>query len=161
MFTHRWAILRSAIPMGVSVMKTVALVIALAKLHNFCIDENEAQALPSHARDELWTEMRGGIPLEGTRTTNTAGGTRAVVPCQLIDGDRHFVDIDGPSPMAVEYANTGLKLLHYIKSCLVILYITWLLKQIWHVQCSQAIVVNNPRSISYYVFEMIVLVVVW
>jgi hypothetical protein len=33
-FTHRWSILRSAIPMNVSVRKTVALVICLAKLHN-------------------------------------------------------------------------------------------------------------------------------
>ena len=95
MFTHRWAILRSAIPMRVSLKKTIALVIALVKLHNFCIDENEAQALPSRALDELRTEMQGGVPLEAT-TSNT-GGTRAVVPRQLIDGGRHFDDIDRQS----------------------------------------------------------------
>jgi hypothetical protein len=53
MFTHRWAILHSTIPMRVSLKKTIGLVIALAKLHNFCIDENEAHAPPSHALDEL------------------------------------------------------------------------------------------------------------
>ena len=63
MFTHRWAMLRSAIPMRVSLKKTVALVIALAKLHNFCIDEKEAHAPPSRALAELRTEMHGGIPL--------------------------------------------------------------------------------------------------
>ena len=81
--------------MRVSLKKTIALVIALAKLHNFCIDENEAQALPSRALDELRTEMQGGVPLEAT-TSNT-GGTRAVVPRQLIDGGRHFDDIDRQS----------------------------------------------------------------
>ena len=45
--------LRSAIPMRVSLKKTVALVIALAKLHNFCIDEKEGHAPPSRALDEL------------------------------------------------------------------------------------------------------------
>jgi hypothetical protein len=38
--TRRWAILRSAIPLGITVAKTVALVLALAKLHNYCIDED-------------------------------------------------------------------------------------------------------------------------
>ncbi len=37
MLTHRWAILRSAISMNVSIATTVALVVALAKLHIYCI----------------------------------------------------------------------------------------------------------------------------
>jgi hypothetical protein len=44
MLTHRWGILRSAIPMNVTLRKTVALVLALAKLHNFCIDFDDIQA---------------------------------------------------------------------------------------------------------------------
>jgi hypothetical protein len=64
MFTHCWAILCSAIPMQVSPKKTIALVLALAKLHNFCIDERDAQVPPSRAVDELRTEMQGGIPLQ-------------------------------------------------------------------------------------------------
>ena len=52
MLTHRWAILRSAIPMNVSVGKTIALVLALAKLHNFCIVEaDDTVVLPATARD--------------------------------------------------------------------------------------------------------------
>ena len=34
-----WGVLRSAIPHNISIAKTIALVHALAKLHNFCIDE--------------------------------------------------------------------------------------------------------------------------
>jgi DDE superfamily endonuclease len=94
MFTHRWAILRSAIPMRVSLKKTVALVIALAKLHNFCIDEKEAHAPPSSALNELRTEMQGGIPIE---TVTTSTGTRVLFPRQLIDGGLHFDDIDRQS----------------------------------------------------------------
>jgi hypothetical protein len=50
-WTHRWTILRSPIPMGVSTKKTVALVIALAKLHNDCIDCDDA-IVSSSASDE-------------------------------------------------------------------------------------------------------------
>ena len=38
--TKRWAIQRSAIPVGVTVAKTVALALALAKLHVYCIGED-------------------------------------------------------------------------------------------------------------------------
>jgi hypothetical protein len=37
----RWGILRSAIPCNVTIVKTVALVICLARFHNFCIDQVE------------------------------------------------------------------------------------------------------------------------
>jgi hypothetical protein len=92
MLTHRWAILRSAIPMQVSIRKTIALVIALCKLHNFCIDENDLVP-PVGAVDELRTEMRGGIPLETTQTP-TSIGRRVLLPRQLLDGGLHFDDID-------------------------------------------------------------------
>jgi hypothetical protein len=38
MFTERWAILRSALPKKLSIHKIIRLVLALAKLHTFCID---------------------------------------------------------------------------------------------------------------------------
>jgi hypothetical protein len=95
MFTHRWAILRRAIPMRVSLKKTIALVVALAKLHNFCIDANETHAQPSPARDELRTEMQGGVPLEAT--TTSMAGSQVLTPRQLLDGGLHFDDIDPPA----------------------------------------------------------------
>ena len=63
--TRRWAILRSAILLGISVPKTVALVIVLAKLNNYCIDEDckmtpDLSYLPN---DEWNIELNGGIPL--------------------------------------------------------------------------------------------------
>ena len=61
MLTHQWAILRKAIPMGISLQRSVALVVALAKLHNFCIDET----VPSMtAADDLQLLLDGGVPLE-------------------------------------------------------------------------------------------------
>ena len=45
MLTHRWAILQSAIPMNVAVHKSVALVLALTKLHNYCIDADGRSVL--------------------------------------------------------------------------------------------------------------------
>jgi len=67
MLTHRWAILRSAIPMNVTVHKTVALVLALAKLHNYCIDAEDGNSDLTHtASDEWLTEVNGGVPLVAT-----------------------------------------------------------------------------------------------
>jgi hypothetical protein len=44
MLTHRWVILRSAISMNVTIQKTVALVLSLAKLHNFCINADDGNS---------------------------------------------------------------------------------------------------------------------
>ena len=37
----RWGILRSAIPCNIIIVRTIAVVSCLARLHNFCIDEIE------------------------------------------------------------------------------------------------------------------------
>jgi hypothetical protein len=41
MLVGRWGILRAVIPQNISILRTIALVHALAKLHNFCIDEKQ------------------------------------------------------------------------------------------------------------------------
>ena len=92
MLTHRWAILRSAIPMNISLKRTIALVIALAKLHNFCIDEKDLKVPAVPPIDELRTEMQGGVPLETTTMTG-----RNPIPRQLIGGGNHFDDMDRAS----------------------------------------------------------------
>lgn len=86
--TRRWGILRSAIPCGVSLFKTTRLVVALAKLHNFCIDENEI-VTPHIPRDELniRSSDSGSVPME------VRAGTRHEVPAQLIGAGHHFGDI--------------------------------------------------------------------
>ncbi len=92
MMTHWWAILWSAIPMQVSIKKTIALVIAPFKLHNFCIAENDLVP-PFCAVDVLQTEIRGGILLETTHSPNK-DGRQVLLPCQLLDDGFHFDDVD-------------------------------------------------------------------
>ena len=80
MSTKRWPILRSAIPVNVTVPKTVALVFGLAKLHNFIIDaeldDRSTVDLTYIANDEWSIELNGGVPL----VTATAEGD--VIPQQ-------------------------------------------------------------------------------
>ena len=45
MLVQRWGLLRMAMPRNIAVPKVVALVIALAKIHNFCIGESN---VPEH-----------------------------------------------------------------------------------------------------------------
>jgi hypothetical protein len=77
--------------MRVSLKKTVALVCALAKLHNFCIDDADGIDVPSStALDELRNEMSGAVPLVETPNLDS---NRDVAPQQLLDGGYHFDDI--------------------------------------------------------------------
>jgi hypothetical protein len=67
-----WAILQSAIPMNVAVHKTVALVLALAKIRYYCINAEELlpfyyDAAFSSAADEWQSEESGAIPLVKTQ----------------------------------------------------------------------------------------------
>ena len=41
MLVHRWGILRKPIPMNITVQKTTHLVLALCKLHNYCLSGND------------------------------------------------------------------------------------------------------------------------
>jgi hypothetical protein len=54
--------------MNVTVHKTVALVLSHARLHNYCIDENEARsdAAYSIATDEWQNKVSGALPLVQT-----------------------------------------------------------------------------------------------
>ncbi len=90
MFAHRWVILRSAIPMNVSVGKTIALVLALAKLHNFCIEADDTVVLPATAMDEWQNEVNGAVPLVHQTQHPESGG---ITPQQLLDGGNHFDDV--------------------------------------------------------------------
>ena len=86
MFTERWAILRSAIPKQITIGRTICLVHALAKLHNFCIDvqENNAGGLLAGDAANVMNNINGHIPLE---QTGEADRSR---PLQLLGGGHHF-----------------------------------------------------------------------
>jgi hypothetical protein len=94
--THRWAILRSAIPVNIRIEKTVALVMALAKLHNFCINANDNDISANTARDEWTSEINGAVPLVPVEDYDEGSDSRRlsdVVPEQLLHGGEHFDDI--------------------------------------------------------------------
>lgn len=95
MLTHRWSILRSAIPMNVTIRKTVALVLALAKLHNFCIDSSDTCNHMQIAADEWHQEMNGAVPLVAGQRSQAAGNNDIAVPEQLMHVGHHFNDIGG------------------------------------------------------------------
>jgi hypothetical protein len=61
--THRWAVLRSAIRVNIRIKKTVALVMALAKLHNYCINANDNNISANTARGKWTSEINSAVPL--------------------------------------------------------------------------------------------------
>jgi hypothetical protein len=75
-------------PMNITVAKTTAIVIAMAKLHNYCIDEADVaeNAVP---RERYDIEMNG-IPLLAADDVNDAN---VGVPRGLLDGGQHYGDI--------------------------------------------------------------------
>ena len=96
MFVQRWGVLRSAIPKGVTLRKTTAMVLALAKLHNYCIDEQDTNILPMTAADELRlvSNALGSVPLDEVSTDGDATmENRVGIPTQLLDAGDHFDDV--------------------------------------------------------------------
>jgi hypothetical protein len=86
-FVHRWAILRAAIPLNITIAKTTAMVVALAKLHNYCIDAKD-EAGNLIGSDALNISMVGAVPLE---PSDDAGVS---LPMGLMNGGDHFDDMD-------------------------------------------------------------------
>jgi hypothetical protein len=94
MFTQRWGILRCAMPKNVTLKKTVAIVMCLAKLHNYCINERESAICPMTAGDEANIEMDGAVPLQEYPANSwTRRFTDQRLPRQLIGGGDHFDDM--------------------------------------------------------------------
>jgi len=86
MLVHRWLILCLPLPQRFTVRKVVALVNVLAKLHNFCISQNDNDFEPA--------DEEGGIvnPPEGTCV---ARPTREDANNGIIELDNTIVRIDG------------------------------------------------------------------
>jgi hypothetical protein len=83
MLVHRWGILRSAIPLGITIQKTVALVNALAKLHNYCIDHTDGTDTACEPTTEdfsnITTSEVGYVVMESVE------GYNVELPLQLMD----------------------------------------------------------------------------
>ena len=92
---QRWRILQSALPNGISIQKAIALVVALAKLHNFCIDqsrERDAGIPEVLATDQVTHITANG----GFVALDEVPNADAPVPTQLLGGGEHFDDIPLP-----------------------------------------------------------------
>ena len=106
MLVQKWAILRSAMPMGIAIKKTIGLVIALMKLHNFCINEvdrvrgtmEDETTRTSSAADSFhfMNQAEGFVPLDAVE--------EEVIPTQLLGAGNHFDDI----PRTSRYHQTGV-----------------------------------------------------
>ena len=93
MFVQRWGILRCAIPKGISLRKTIAMVLALAKIHNFCIDQTDTNILALTDADELrlLSNELGSVPLDDIEDSDETTDHR--IPTQLIGAGEHFEDV--------------------------------------------------------------------
>lgn len=89
MLVQRWRILQSALPRGVTIQKSIALVNALAKLHNFCI--NQVREVASGIPDVLPLDARNVhgefIILDEVENADVC------VPTALLGGGDHFNDV--------------------------------------------------------------------
>jgi len=96
MMVFWWGILRSAIPLNITISKTISLVHAIAKLHNFCIDEQESDAnffgdytIPDtmqNDEDHIMMQDEGYIPMN-------VSDTGKCIPFGLVDGGHHLDDV--------------------------------------------------------------------
>jgi hypothetical protein len=85
------------IPEPISIRKTVALVIALARLHNFCMDENEELLeLSTIDMSNLVNKPDGYVVCEHR------DGCEVTIPRPLLDGSNHFADVPRPCRRSVE-----------------------------------------------------------
>jgi hypothetical protein len=89
----RWGILRSAIPLNITILKTVALVSCLAWLHNFCIDKGDRLCEVSLVEETLPSDLKnmmnnhdGYVPLMMEDNHDIA------IPLAIMDTGHHFDD---------------------------------------------------------------------
>ena len=91
MLVQRWGILRMAMPKGISIKKTIAMVLALAKLHNFCIDSVDGAAgVPNNlaaVEQNIATNEFGSVPLVHDAAAGVA------TPQDLLNAGNHFDDV--------------------------------------------------------------------
>ena len=98
---HRWGILRRAIPCNISLAKTIALVMALCKLHNFCINEKDVGVCRPTPDDSFEISLNGGLDLSAFGANMDIGDGGHDIPYvhdrdrvhDLMDGGEHWDDI--------------------------------------------------------------------
>jgi len=88
MLVKRWGILRAAIPHNISISRTISLVHALAKLHNFCIKEHApVPDCLENDNDNLMMQSEGYVTMDASDKHGI------LVPTGLMNCGNHFDDI--------------------------------------------------------------------
>ena len=94
MLVQKWAILRAPMPRGITVRKVIALVNALMKLHNFCIDQKVDTTVGGDDKPmrqltvdsfHLMNGIQGFIELDQV--------AEGVIPTQLLGAGHHRLDV--------------------------------------------------------------------
>jgi hypothetical protein len=82
MLVHKWGCLRKPIPMNVPVTSTTRLVLALCKLHNFCIDQREKADCSSASTDNFNILQEGGFNLDRNELPHELMDTGNDIDCE-------------------------------------------------------------------------------
>jgi len=136
--TQKWGILRTAMPPNMSIRRNVALVNALAKLHNFCIDQKDTNSNKEVmvndpldlqvGQNDIRNHADGFVDFEvvddrdsGGFTENT--GVALQVPTDLMGGGHHMVDVPRdrsmePPSLPRQQLHDVVVLSHKVRPCL-------------------------------------------
>jgi hypothetical protein len=90
MFVQSWGILLRAMPNGVRIKKIIALVNALAKLHNICLDKNDGNTQDRNVYQALFEDL-----------VNVEGYNSGFVPLVHNVEVRDALDVDIDTPEAL------------------------------------------------------------
>ncbi|MGH3053645.1 MAG: transposase family protein, partial [Gaiellaceae bacterium] len=82
MLVHRWGILRKPFAPSISITKVIRTTLALCKLHNYCIDNGNAEVTRPMQADEANVQMENGISLDSDGRISA-----------LLDGGDHHDDV--------------------------------------------------------------------
>jgi DDE superfamily endonuclease len=85
-FVQCWGILRMVMPLNMSLVKTTAMVMALAKIHNYCTDKVDL-TLQSTVRDGFRNMYIGAVPMVMSAQANMP------LPEGLLHAGHHFDNI--------------------------------------------------------------------
>ncbi len=93
MLVHRWAILRSEISfnINIAIVKAVALVNALAKLHNFCIEVGDRHGFDESVLDSMPIDTNN-LQQSGLVALDEVNRDGNLIPSQLLGGGHHSND---------------------------------------------------------------------
>lgn len=98
MLGKRWGILQAAIPKNISISRTISLVHALAKLHNFCINERHGSNYNVTTNEMVPDSLEQDndhlmMQSEGCVTMDADDNNGVLVPRGLMNGGHHFDDM--------------------------------------------------------------------